>query len=95
MSVQSEITRITGNIANAYTAVSDKGGTLPAVCNSANLTAAIESIPSGGHGIPIDVPTAVEMNAVLIADNVGKVYRFTGTTDVTYTNGDLYIVEAV
>lgn len=45
MSVQSEITRITGNIASAYTAVSGKGGTLPAARNSDNLPAAIESIP--------------------------------------------------
>ena len=48
MSVQSEIDRIEGNIASAYTAVSDKGGTLPTSQNSANLQAAIESIPSGG-----------------------------------------------
>lgn len=47
MSVQSEINRIEGNIASAYTAVSGKGGTLPAAQNSANLPAAIESIPSG------------------------------------------------
>lgn len=48
MSVQSEITRINGNIANAYTAVSGKGGTLPTARNSSNLSAAIQSIPSGG-----------------------------------------------
>lgn len=48
MSISSEITRITGNIADAYTAVSGKGGTLPSARNSANLPAAIESIPSGG-----------------------------------------------
>lgn len=40
----------------------------------------------------IDVATAAGMNAVLVAGNVGKVYRFTGTTDSTYTNGDLYEV---
>lgn len=45
MSISSEITRITGNIADAYTAVSGKGGTLPSAQNSANLPAAIESIP--------------------------------------------------
>lgn len=44
MSVQSEISRITGNIASAYEKVSGKGGTLPAARNSANLPAAIESI---------------------------------------------------
>lgn len=47
MSVQSEITRITGNIANAYTAVSGKGGTLPSARNSSNLPDAINTIPSG------------------------------------------------
>lgn len=40
-----------------------------------------------------DVSTAAAMNAKLIAANVGNVYRFTGTTDDTYTNGDLYEVE--
>lgn len=40
----------------------------------------------------VDVATAAEMNAKLVAANVGKVYRFTGTTDATYTNGDLYEV---
>lgn len=44
MSVQSEITRITGNIASAYTAVSGKGGTLPTARNSANLPSAINTI---------------------------------------------------
>ena len=40
----------------------------------------------------VDVATAAEMNAKLVAANVGRVYRFTGTTDNTYTNGDLYEV---
>lgn len=37
-----------GRIADAYTAISNKGGTLPATQDSANLSAAIASIPSGG-----------------------------------------------
>ena len=41
---------------------------------------------------PIEISTDSEMEAVLTSDNVGKVYKFTGTSD-TYTNGDLYIVE--
>lgn len=49
----------------------------------------IASIETGGIE---DVATADEMTALLIADNVGKVYRFTGSTDSTYTNGDLYEV---
>lgn len=49
MSIASEITRITGNIADAYTAASAKGATLPATQNSANLATTISSI-SGGSG---------------------------------------------
>lgn len=49
------------------------------------------SVPQGE---PISVSTAAGMAAVLTAENVGKVYRFTGTTDSDYTNGDLYVVEA-
>ena len=41
---------------------------------------------------PIEISTDTGMEAVLTSDNVGKVYKFTGTSD-TYTNGDLYIVE--
>ena len=44
MSIASEITRINTNIANSYTAVDNKNGTLPQVQNSANLASAIDSI---------------------------------------------------
>ena len=40
-----------------------------------------------------DVATAAQMDANLVAENVGHIYRFTGTTDDTYTHGDIYIVE--
>ena len=41
---------------------------------------------------PIEISTDAGMEAVLISSNVGKVYKFTGTSS-TYTNGDLYVVE--
>lgn len=50
MSISGEIARILGNIASSYAEVSGKGGTLPPTRNSANLPAAIASIPSGGGG---------------------------------------------
>lgn len=65
------------------------------------VTANGEVTPSDGKflsKVTVNVPaivgvaTAVEMDAKLVAANVGKVYRFTGTTDSTYTNGDLYEV---
>ena len=45
------------------------------------------------EGKPMKIATAEEMNAVLVSQNVGKVYLFVGTTDANYTNGDLYVVE--
>lgn len=45
MSVESEILRIQHNIASAYTAVSKKGGEVPLQPTSANLEAAIMTIP--------------------------------------------------
>ena len=48
MSVASEIERIKGNIASAYTAASGKGATMPAVQNSANLAGCIDTITGGG-----------------------------------------------
>lgn len=40
-----------------------------------------------------EVATAAAMDALLVEANVGKYYKFTGTTDTNYTNGDLYLVE--
>ena len=48
MSVASEIERIKGNIASAYTAASGKGATMPDVQNSANLAGCIDTITGGG-----------------------------------------------
>ena len=48
MSVQSEIDRIITAVGNAYSKVSEKGGTVPASQTVANLAMAIDSIPSGG-----------------------------------------------
>ena len=50
MSIVSEINRVNNNIADAYSSVGNKGGTLPQVQNSANLSSAIDSIPAGGGG---------------------------------------------
>lgn len=50
MTIASAITNAQNKVAAAYTAVSAKGGTLPATQNLTNLTTAIGSIPSGGGG---------------------------------------------
>lgn len=41
---------------------------------------------------PIEISTDAGMQAVLTSENVGKVYKFTGTSG-TYISGDLYVVE--
>ena len=48
MSVQSEIDRIITAVGNAYSKVSEKGGTVPASQTVANLATSIDSIPAGG-----------------------------------------------
>ena len=48
MGVQSEIDRIITAVGNAYSKVSEKGGTVPASQTVANLATAIGSIPTGG-----------------------------------------------
>lgn len=45
MSIQSEINRLTQNISAAFTAVGNKGGTVPSSKTSGNLATAINSIP--------------------------------------------------
>ena len=47
MSVQGEIDRIITAVGNAYSKVSEKGGTAPSSQTVANLATAIDSIPSG------------------------------------------------
>ena len=51
MSVQSEIDRIITAVGNAYSKVSEKGGTVPASQTVSNLATAIDSIPAGGTPI--------------------------------------------
>ena len=48
MSIASAITAAQGKVAAAYTAISNKGGTLPATQNLSNMPTAINSIPTGG-----------------------------------------------
>lgn len=47
MSIASAITNAQQKVANAYTAVNNKGGTLPATQDLSNLPTAITSIPTG------------------------------------------------
>lgn len=51
---------------------------------------------AGTNGMPIDVPTAAEMESILsnaTAQTAGIIYKYTGTTTDKYINGNLYTVE--
>ena len=50
MSISSEISRISGNISDALTAIAAKGVTVPAGSNSDDLATLIGSIQTGGGG---------------------------------------------
>ena len=50
MSIQSEITRISGNVSDAFTAITNKGVTVPAGSTSDDLADLISQISGGGGG---------------------------------------------
>lgn len=52
MSIATAIQNAQQRVANAYTAISNMGGTLPATQNLANMPTAIASIPTGGSSDP-------------------------------------------
>lgn len=70
MSVESEILRIQHNIANTYAAVSEKGGEVPLQPTSANLAAAVASIPAGTGD-----------TTFLVRAPIGTIVIWSGTTD--------------
>lgn len=72
-------------VSNGITIVEpDEGNVLSKVTINTNVPSTISAIE--------EVSTADAMNALLVAGNVGKAYKFVGTTDDTYTNGDVYEV---
>ena len=95
MTIASEITRINNNIANTYTALSDKGATMPATQNSANLANTVASIPAGGG----DTVTAVNYtgSAITAGDKVWlnkKANVSASSVAVTTSSGNrIYVIE--
>lgn len=69
MSIASAITAAQGRVSDAYTAISNKGGTLPATHNLANMPTAINSIPSGS-GADTVTATNYSSSAVSNGDKV-------------------------
>ena len=82
----------TDNLTDFLTNIADAIRTVEGSTNAINPQDFEAKITSLKLSVPIEISTDAEMEAVLTSDNVGKVYKFTGTTG-TYTNGDLYVVE--
>ena len=76
MSAQDEITRLSQNITNTYTALSDMGATMPEAQNSANMASTVRTIPRNVGG------DAVE--EIFYVDGTFDVQTLTFLTNVTY-----------
>ena len=95
MSVESEILRIQHNIANAYAAVAEKGGQVPLQPTSANLAAAVASIPgevtefTAGDGI------SIEENTISVTTPVRDILTEAEFNDLpeTQKNDGFYIID--
>lgn len=75
MSVQSEITRLSGNVTAALSAIAGKGVTVPDGSNSDSLAALIESIQAGGGGGSFDLSNFMQNITDVIS------FSFTPTRD--------------
>lgn len=78
MSVASELSALNGYILGAYDEINDKGGTVPANKNMANLATAIASISGGGGGGGIDLSGFFGISA-------GATGSFAGSNNTTQT----------
>ena len=50
---------------------------------------------SGDSGVPLQPATEEEMNNLLVNENIGKIFLYTGETNENFTNGEYYIIEEV
>ena len=55
----------------------------------------IAGIKGNLQGSAQEIATAEEMDALLVEDNVGNVYKYVGESTSDYINGDIYVVEVV
>lgn len=94
MSVQSEIDRIKANLSGAYSAVSEKGGTLPETQNSANLPEAIRTI--SGEELATYIVKAVIGSIIWWPDpdNIPTGWHICDGTDGTIDLRDKFILAA-
>lgn len=106
MSIATAIQNAQGKVAECYTAISNKGGTLPATQNLSNMPTAINSIPSGDSFIGIKrevvngvykIPTSSFLfslpNGTIDVEQYGLYFAFQHSTGIT--GADLSSLETV
>lgn len=91
MSISSEITRISGNVSAALTAIGTKGVTVPAGSNSDDLATLIGSIQTGGgtpsataHTIVFELETGPDVTITAYYDSTWISDAIRATTPTTY-----------
>ena len=89
MTIASALTALNTDIQNARTSVTNKGGTVTVNGGSSQLASDIATIPQGVE----EISTSTEMDNNLIQENVGKLYKYVGTTTGNYVNGRYYKVD--
>lgn len=65
------------------------------IINGVDIAGVVGTVVAGGSGGLEDISTETDMDNVLIEENVGNAYRYTGETGEKYVSGDIYIVEGV
>lgn len=72
-------------------AIRNKKGTTEPI-NAQNFATEIENMETGASGEPIEVASAAEMDALLVEENMGKIYKYVGSNTETYFQNNLYEV---
>ena len=91
MSISSEITRLSGNVSAALTAIGADGVTVPSGANSDDLATLIGQIQSGGGGLQTD--NIIPEQSINCTIAVGNAYAgFISTYSALPQNGEYYLV---